>query len=89
MDIQRIISASVEAGATAALIKAGLANPLTSQRQAEKTFGKWFISAVKAGKIHPCKMGEGKGATRYYSVNEINALLVADIAQADIQWDKI
>ena len=87
MDIQRIISASMEAGATAALIKAGLANPLTTQRQAEKTFGKWFTTAVKAGKIHPCKIGEGKSATRWYSVNEINALLVADIAQAEIIWD--
>ena len=64
MDIQRIISASVEAGATAALIKAGLANPLTTQRQAEKTFGKWFSSAVKAGRIQPCKVGEGSHGTR-------------------------
>ena len=87
MDIQRIISASVEAGATAALIKAGLANPLTTQRQAEKTFGKWFSSAVKAGRIQPCKVGEGSHGTRWYSVNEINALLSADTAQAELVWD--
>lgn len=87
MNIQRIISASVEAGATAALIKAGLTNPLISQRQAEKTFGKWFANAVKDGKIYPCKIGEGSHATRWYSVNEINALLLTDITAADIVWD--
>jgi hypothetical protein len=88
MNIHNIISASVEAGATAALIKAGLANPLITHRQAEKTFGKWFITAVKAGKIHHCKMGDGaKHATRWYSVNAINAMLLADIAEADIVWD--
>ena len=87
MDIQRIISASVEAGATAALIKAGLANPLTTQRQAEKTFGKWFTSAVKAGRIQPCKVGEGSHGTRWYCVSEINALLIADTAQAELVWD--
>lgn len=86
MDIQRIISASMEAGATAALIKAGLANPLTTQRQAEKTYGKWFSEAVKAGRLHPCKVGEGSHGTRWYSVNEINALIVADTARAEIVW---
>jgi hypothetical protein len=83
MDIQRIISASMEAGATAALIKAGLANPLTTQRQAEKTYGKWFSEAVKAGRLHPCKVGE---RVKWYSVNEINAMLVADTARAEIIW---
>ena len=83
MDIQRIISASMEAGATAALIKAGLTNPLISQRQAEKTYGKWFSEAVKAGRQHPCKVGE---RVKWYSVNEINALIVADTARAEIVW---
>jgi hypothetical protein len=83
MDIQRIISASMEAGATAALIKAGLTNPLISQRQAEKTYGKRFSEAVKAGRLHPCNVGE---RVKWYSVNEINALIVADTARAEIVW---
>ena len=83
MDIQRIISASMEAGATAALIKAGLTSPLISQSQAEKTYGKWFSEAVKAGRLHPCKVGE---RVKWYSVNEINALIVADTARAEIVW---
>ena len=83
MDIQRIISASMEAGATAALIKAGLTNPLISQRQAEKTYGKWFSEAVKDGRIFPCKVGN---RIKWYSVNEINAMLVADTARAEIIW---
>lgn len=83
MDIQRIISSAMEAGATAALIKAGLRNPLISQRQAEKQYGKWFIEAVKSGKLHPCKVGE---RTRWFSVNEVNAMIVADTARAEIIW---
>ncbi|MBR5199471.1 MAG: hypothetical protein IKW20_06545 [Bacteroidales bacterium] len=86
MDIQRIISASMEAGATAALIKAGLCNPLITQRQAEKVYGKWFTDAVKTSRLHPCRIGEGAKGTRWYSVNEINALLVADTARAEIIW---
>ena len=87
MDIQRIISASMEAGATAALIKAGLLNPLISQSKAEKVFGTFFTTAVKMGKLRPCKIGEGSKGTRWYSVNEINALIVADTAKAEIIWD--
>lgn len=73
----------MEAGATAALIKAGLANPLTTQRQAEKTYGKWFSEAIKSGRLHPCKVGN---RVKWYSVNEINAMLVADTARAEIIW---
>lgn len=87
MDIQRTISAAMEAGATAALIKAGLLNPLISHRQAEKVYGTTFTQAVKFGRLRPCKIGEGKSGTRWYSVNEINALIVADTAQAEIVWD--
>lgn len=83
MDLQRIISASMEAGATAALIKAGLRNPLISWRQAEKTYGQWFVEAVKSGRLHPCKVGQ---RVRWFSVNEINTMLVADTAKAEIIW---
>lgn len=77
----------MEAGATAALIKAGLLNPLISQSKAEKVFGTFFTTAVKMGKLRPCKIGEGAKGTRWYSVNEINALIVADTAKAEIIWD--
>ena len=87
MDIQQIITASMEAGATAALIKAGLVNPLISQSKAEKVFGSFFTAAVKAGKLYPCKIGEGAKGTRWYSVNEINALIVTETARAEIKWD--
>lgn len=87
MDIQRIISASMEAGATAALIKAGLLNPLISQSKAEKVFGTFFTTAVKSGRLHPCRIGEGAKGTRWYSVNEINTLIVTETAKAEIIWD--
>ena len=86
MDILGIISASMQAGAETAMIRAGLRNPLVSQRNAEKTYGVIFAELLKAGKIHPVKVGEGRKGTRWYSVEEILALIVAETAKADIIW---
>ena len=86
MDILAIIAASMEAGAETAMIRAGLRNPLVSQRNAEKTYGVIFCELQKAGKIHPVKIGEGRKGTRWYSVEEILAQIVAETAKADIVW---
>ena len=86
MDILAIIAASMEAGAETAMIRAGLRNPLVSQRNAEKTYGVIFAELQKAGKIHPVKVGEGRRGTRWYSVEEILAQIVAETAKADIVW---
>lgn len=89
MEISKIISASIEAGATAAYIKAGLMSPEISQRMAAKTYGVWFTDAVKDKRISPCRIGEGKSGKKWYSVNDILTLWLTDTMKCEIVWKKV
>jgi len=70
----------------ATLKELGLADRVISQREAERTYGRWFRDAVRRGDIRPARTGE---RTRWYSVAEINAYEAQQRALARIQLDTI
>lgn len=46
----------------------GLSDRQVSQREAERTYGRWFRDAVKRGEIKPARCGS---RTRWYSIADI------------------
>lgn len=71
MDTGRMIQSWIAVGAAEGLRMAGVTAGEISERQARKTYGKWFVEAVAAGKIRPIRIGEGRTSTKHYSVTDI------------------
>lgn len=86
MDILHLIRVSAKAGADEALIATGQKSPMVSKRDAIKVYGSWFTESCKAGRLHPCMVGNGKNGTHWYSVREIDALMIKDATPAEILW---
>lgn len=63
----------------------GLTTGEISQRQAERTYGNWFKNAVKAGRLHPARQGEGLNATKYFSLAEIKELRYQDTLTVNLK----
>ena len=64
MDILHLIRVSAKAGADEALIATGQKSPMVSKRDAIKVYGSWFTESCKAGRLHPCMVGNGKNGTQ-------------------------
>jgi len=73
MDSRRMIESWIAVGAAEGLRLAGVTAGEISERQARKTYGKWFVDEVAAGRIRPIRIGTGKTSTRHYSVTQILA----------------
>lgn len=86
MDILHLIRVSAKAGADEALIATGQKSPMVSKRDAIKLYGSWFTESCKAGRLHPCMVGNGKNGTHWYSVREIDALMIKDATPAELIW---
>jgi hypothetical protein len=86
MDILHLIRVSAKAGADEALIATGQKSPMVSKRDAIKVYGSWFTESCKAGRLHPCMVGNGKNGTHWYSVREIDALMIKDATPAELIW---
>lgn len=71
MDAGRMVKSWIAVGAAEGLRLAGVTAGEVSERQARKTYGKWFTDAVAAGHIRPIRIGTGRTATRHYSVTDI------------------
>lgn len=71
MDAGRMIQSWIAVGAAEGLRMAGVTAGEISERQAKRTYGKWFVEAVAAGKIRPIRMGTGRTSTKHYSVTDI------------------
>jgi len=71
MDARKMIEAWVAVGAAEGLRLAGVTAGEISERQARKTYGKWFSDEVAAGRIRPIRIGTGKTATKHYRLTDI------------------
>lgn len=84
MEIRDVIMAAAALGAQMALEAAGCTSGDITYNQAKKTYGAWFVEAVRAGRLYPSRVGKGPHATRWYSVREILSLRTADIMPAKL-----
>jgi len=71
MDAGRMIQSWIAVGAAEGLRMAGVTAGEISERQAKRTYGKWFVEAVAAGHIRPIRIGVGRTSTKHYSVTDI------------------
>lgn len=71
MAAARMIQSWIAVGAAEGLRLAGVTAGEISERQAKRTYGKWFSDAVAAGHISPLRVGPGRTSTKYYSVTDI------------------
>lgn len=87
-NLERIVEAAAAMGAARVLETLGITAGEISQRQARKTYGKWFTDAERAGRIHPSRVDNGKNGTRHYRVVAIQELRTADLVRAELQLNQ-
>ena len=83
-NLQSLIQTCCSLGAAQTLETLGVSSGEISQRKARDIYGKWFTSAVKDGRIYPCRVEDGKAGTRWYRVVDILALKTQDYAKAEL-----
>ena len=82
---QEVLRTVAELGATAALRSAGIAPGEICKREAERRFGPWFTTQVKAGALRPVRCGKGTNGKRWFAVEDILALKAAQQLRASVQ----
>ena len=87
-NLERIVEAASAMGAARILETLGITAGEISQRQARKTYGKWFTDAERAGRIRPSRVDNGKNGTRHYRVVAIQELRTADLVRAELQLNQ-
>ena len=81
---KKIITTIAEEAVIRALTTLGLTSGEISQRKARDLYGKWFLDAVNAGRITPCRVDEGHCGTKHYRIADILTIKAHDMAQAEI-----
>lgn len=79
-----LIQDAVELGATLALERLGITAGEVSQRQARRTYGKYFDGLVSQRRIRPARIEEGHAGTIYYRIADILRCKVEDRADAEL-----
>lgn len=87
-NLERIVESAAAQGAAQVLETLGLTAGEISQRQARRTYGKWFTDAERAGRIRPSRVDNGRNGTRHYRVVAIQELRTADLVRAELQLNK-
>lgn len=83
-NISHLLSAAAQLGALEALKVAGVTAAEISENQAKKVYGKWFVEAVKARALQPCRIGAGKTGKRVYNISDIVAYKAEHESRADL-----
>ena len=78
------LAAYTEAVVAQVLESLGLTAGEMSQRQARKTYGKWFDVAVAQGRIRPARIEDGHAGTIYYRIADILAAKAEDRMPANL-----
>jgi hypothetical protein len=66
----------------------GVGKTEMSYSKASATFGKFFRDMVKSGKLKPCRYGEGRNGTHWYSLRDILSLRYEEEMKAVIPIQK-
>ena len=82
MDLLDLIRTANEAGAAAALEKAGITSGEITQKEATRIYGSFFTQAVASGRLRPVRHGSARNSAKYFRVTDILNLRTADEAAA-------
>lgn len=83
--LETLITTAIELGCAKTMETLGVTSGEISQRRARDTYGKYFLDAVSLGRLHPCRIENGKSGTRWYRVVDILALKTQDAARAELK----
>lgn len=74
-NIEKVISLAIrngiEIGCVQTMKSLGVSSGEMSERKAVRTYGKWFVEAIRKNEITPCRVGNGRTGTRVYNVTDI------------------
>lgn len=82
--IGRFVTACCELSVNRFAVQHGLTSGEVSRKKAIALYGSWFRSAIESGRLRPCRIGDGKNGTRWYSVDEILRLRAEDEAPGEL-----
>lgn len=82
--MERLIQSAAELGAAVFAEQMGLTAGELSQRAARKTYGAYFDTLVRDGRIAPVRIEAGRAGTKFYRVADILACKVQDRAKAQL-----
>ena len=78
------LAAYTEAVVAQTLESLGLTSGEISQRQARKTYGRWFDTAVQQGRIRAARIEPGRAGTIYYRIADILAAKAEERMPAEL-----
>lgn len=84
-NLEILIQTCVELGSAKTLETLGLSAGEISQRKARDTYGKYFMDAIREGRLRPCRVEDGKCGTQWYRVVDILSLKAQDAARAELK----
>ena len=82
--VEQLVSEAAKLGAAQIAEQLGLTSGEISQKQALATYGTWFREAVRRGRLHPSRVGDGRNGKKSYRVVEIQELRTADLVRAEL-----
>lgn len=84
-NLEILIKTCVELGTAKTLETLGVSSGELSLHKSKSTYGKWFADAYADGRIHPCRVENGKTGTKFFRVVDILALKAYDAARAELK----
>ena len=84
--IESLITTCISLGCAETLKALGVSAGELTERQAKKTYGRWFIEAIQREFIRPCRVGNGAHGTKWYSVTDILKYKASREAKAQIKF---
>lgn len=69
---------------TTAMTQMGLTSGELTYTAAVKVYGQWFANAVRNGRIEPSRIGNGRTATKWFSIADILAYKAVEIENAQL-----
>ena len=84
-NLQTLIQSAIELGSAKTMEALGVSAGEMPMRKARDTYGKWFLNAVQDGRLHPCRVEDGKFGGKYFRVVDILALKTYDAARAELK----
>lgn len=85
-NLQTLMTTCISIGTAQTLVLMGVHSGEISMRKARDTYGKWFMDAVKDGRIFPCRVEDGRAGTKWFSVTEILSLKADEVARAELKY---
>lgn len=84
-NLDTLIKTCVELGSAQTIEALGLAPGEISGSRAKAVYGKYFLDAVKQGRLRPVQVGQGHRGRKMYRIVDILSLKAKDAIPAELK----